>query len=173
MARTKSKTELFGKHPLAKSIEPVIEKWSQENYPAINGKQITHVAKKDSLSDDDFDTLRDKVFSSDDASNPVRVIVSVLMLREGFEVRKKLMKFIQNAKSNEIIEADWTKLSNFKTMKVRMERAIATKKCVYPYVNFPSRGGFERKFTGDILENDSSVEAYVKLNQYTHKFSIP
>ncbi|MBU3966038.1 MAG: hypothetical protein KKG76_01495, partial [Euryarchaeota archaeon] len=61
---------------------------------------------------------------------------------------------------------------NFKTMKVRMERAIATKKCVYPYVDFPPRGGFERKFTEDVLENDSSVEAYVKLNQYAHQFSI-
>jgi type III restriction enzyme len=89
------------------------------------------------------------------------------------EVRKKLMKFVQNAKSNEVIEADWTKLSTFKTLKVRMERAIATKKCVYPYVDFPPRGGFERKFTQDVLENDSSVEAYVKLNQYVHQFSIP
>lgn len=89
------------------------------------------------------------------------------------EVRKKLMKFVQNAKSNEVIEADWMKLSIFKTLKVRMERAIATKKCVYPYVDFPPRGGFERKFTQDVLENDSSVEAYVKLNQYVHQFSIP
>jgi len=89
------------------------------------------------------------------------------------EVRKKLMKFVQNAKSNEVIEADWTKLSTFKTLKVRMERAIATKKCVYPYIDFPPKGGFERKFTQDVLENDSSVEAYVKLNQYVHQFSIP
>ncbi|MCE8424685.1 MAG: hypothetical protein J5U17_02780 [Candidatus Methanoperedens sp.] len=89
------------------------------------------------------------------------------------EVRKKLMKFIQNARSNEVIEAEWTKLSNFKVLKVRMERAIPTRKCVYPYVDFPPRGGFERKFTEDVLENDSSVEAYVKLNQYLHQFSIP
>lgn len=89
------------------------------------------------------------------------------------EVRKKLMKFIQNAKSNEIIEADWTSLSNFKNLKIRMERSITTKKCLYPYVDFPPRGGFERKFTEDVLENDSSVEAYVKLNQYVHQFSIP
>ncbi|KPQ43796.1 MAG: type I restriction enzyme EcoKI subunit R [Candidatus Methanoperedens nitroreducens] len=89
------------------------------------------------------------------------------------EVRKKLMKFVQNAKSNEVVEADWTKLSTFKTLKIRMERAIATKKCVYPFVDFPPRGGFERKFTENVLENDSSVEAYVKLNQYVHQFSIP
>ena len=30
MKRKKSKTELFGKHPLAKSIEPVIEEWSKK-----------------------------------------------------------------------------------------------------------------------------------------------
>src|SRR3989304_3591361 len=290
------------------------------------GEQIVtlHIGKKDSLSDEAYETLRNKVFSSDDASNPVRVIVSVLMLREGFdvknvcvliniddnrikafdiswplsfaykteeaidfsyfsiaelpffekpfeeimptrilitdfhpdtkyrteweleesnfsysvflrntvkgiigssrgrawltrfapditgivdqyvsddlfgkkidfclddnvkrlrnqqifnfvvtEVRKKLVKFIQNAKSNEIIEAEWTKLSNYKNLKVRMERAIATKKCLYPYVDFPPRGGFGRKFTENILENDSSVESYVKLNQYVHQFSIP
>lgn len=89
------------------------------------------------------------------------------------EVRRKLMKFIQNAKSNEVIEAEWTNLSNYKNLKVRMERAIATKKCLYPYIDFPPRGGFERKFTENILENDSSVEAYVKLNQYVHQFSIP
>ncbi|MDD1745193.1 MAG: DEAD/DEAH box helicase family protein [Candidatus Methanoperedens sp.] len=46
MARTKSKTELFGKHPLAKAIEPFIEKWSNENYPPVNGKQITHVTRE-------------------------------------------------------------------------------------------------------------------------------
>lgn len=89
------------------------------------------------------------------------------------EVRRKLMKFIQNAKSNEVIEAEWTNLSSYKNLKVRMERAVTTKKCLYPYVDFPPRGGFERKFTENILENDSSVEAYVKLNQYVHQFSIP
>ena len=89
------------------------------------------------------------------------------------EVRKKLMKFIQNAKSNEVIEAEWTKLSNYKSLKIRMERAIPTKKCLYPHIYFPPRGGFERKFTEDVLENDSSVESYVKLNQYVHQFSIP
>ncbi len=89
------------------------------------------------------------------------------------EVRKKLMKFIQSAKSNEVIEAEWTNLSNYKNLKVRMERAIATKKRLYPFIDFPPRGGFERKFTENVLENDSSVEAYIKLNQYVHQFSVP
>ncbi len=89
------------------------------------------------------------------------------------EVRTQIMKFIQNLKSNDTVEAQWTKLSNFKDLKVRMERAIETKKCLYPVVDFPYKGGFERKFTEDQLENDSMVEAYVKLNQYVHGFSIP
>src|SRR3989344_8468453 len=43
---TKTKTELFGKHPLAKAIEPVVEKWSKDNYPAVDGKQITHITRE-------------------------------------------------------------------------------------------------------------------------------
>ena len=89
------------------------------------------------------------------------------------QVRTQLMKFIQNLKANDIIEAQWTKLSNFKDMKVRMERTIPSNKCLYPVVDFPYKGGFERKFSEDQLENDSMVEAYVKLNQYVHGFSIP
>lgn len=89
------------------------------------------------------------------------------------QVRIQLMKFIQNLKANDTIEAQWTKLSNFKNMKVRMERSIHTNKCLYPVIDFPYKGGFERKFTEDQLENDSMVEAYVKLDQYTHGFSIP
>jgi len=89
------------------------------------------------------------------------------------EVRTRLMKFIQNLKANDEIEAQWARLSNFKDMKVRMERSIPTTKCLYPYVDFPYRGGFERTFTEDQLENDSMVEAYIKLNQYVHGFSIP
>lgn len=88
-------------------------------------------------------------------------------------VRTHLMKFIQAAKSQDVIEAEWVKLSNFKDMKVRMERSIPTRKCIYPNIDFPYKGGFERKFTEDQLENDSLVEAYVKLNQYVHGFSIP
>lgn len=89
------------------------------------------------------------------------------------EVRIQLMKFIQNLKANEVIQAQWTRLSNFPDMKVRMERSMPTRKCLYPVVDFPYKGGFEKKFTEDQLENDSMVKAYVKLNQYVHSFSIP
>ena len=88
------------------------------------------------------------------------------------EVRTHIMKFIQNLKSNDVVEAEWTKLSNFKDIKVRMERSIETKRCLYPVLDFPYKGGFEKQFTIDQLENDSMVEAYVKLNQYVHGFSI-
>jgi len=88
------------------------------------------------------------------------------------KVRTQLMKFIQTAQSQDVIEAEWVKLSNYKDMKVRMERSITTKKCIYPNIDFPYKGGFERQFTEDQLENDSLVEAYVKLNQYVHAFSI-
>src|SRR3989344_2958583 len=39
------------------------------------------------FSYDDYVKLRTKVFTSDDLNNPTRIIVSVLMLREGFDVR--------------------------------------------------------------------------------------
>ena len=89
------------------------------------------------------------------------------------EVRTQLMKFIQNLKANDVIQAQWTRLSNFPDMKVRMERSMPTRKCLYPVVDFPYKGGFEKKFTEDQLENDSMVKSYVKLNQYVHGFSIP
>jgi type III restriction enzyme len=87
-------------------------------------------------------------------------------------VRTQLTNFFQTIKSQNVIEAEWTKLSVYPNLKVRMERSITTRKCLYPNVDFPPKGGFERKFTEDQLENDSFVEAYVKLNQYVHNFSI-
>lgn len=88
------------------------------------------------------------------------------------ETRKQLMKFVQNLKANDIVEADWAKLSDFKEIKVRMEKAIQTKMCAYPFIDFSHKGGFEKKFTEDTLESDSLVECYVKLNQYVHGFAI-
>jgi type III restriction enzyme len=45
MAR-KSKTELFGKHPLAAAIQPVVEEWANNGYPSVNGKEITHATRE-------------------------------------------------------------------------------------------------------------------------------
>src|SRR3989344_3160259 len=53
------------------------------------GEQVItiHEGKKDRLSDTDYDKLKNQVFTSDSPDNPTRIIVSVLMLREGFDVR--------------------------------------------------------------------------------------
>ncbi len=88
------------------------------------------------------------------------------------ETRKQLMKFVQNLKANDIVEADWAKLSDFREIKVRMEKAIQTKMCAYPFIDFSHKGGFEKRFTENTLESDSLVECYVKLNQYVHGFAI-
>lgn len=89
------------------------------------------------------------------------------------EIRENLMKFVQGKRGKEKIHAEWIKLSEFKDIRVKMEKAIGTKKCLYPYVSFHYKGGFERKFTENVLENDPLVESYVKLDQYIHRFSIP
>jgi len=46
-----------------------------------------HSDKKDSLSEDDYRDLKEKVFASDAYDSKVRAIVSVMMLKEGFDVR--------------------------------------------------------------------------------------
>ena len=88
------------------------------------------------------------------------------------KLREAINTFLQSYKSYDVIEAEWIRLSEFKDLKIRMERAIETKKCLYPSLDFPYKGGLERKFTVDILENDPTVLSYVKLNQYVHKLSI-
>ncbi|MBU4300792.1 hypothetical protein L6303_01455, partial [archaeon] len=108
----------------------------------------------------------------EDKSNVMRLRNQQLFDFVVTEVRRQIMKFIENIKSNDVVEAQWAKLSNFKEMKVRMERSITTKKCLYPFIDFPYKGGFERQFTEDQLDNDSMVDSYVKLNQYLHGFSI-
>ena len=88
------------------------------------------------------------------------------------KLREAINTFLQNCKPYDVIEAEWIRLSKFKDLKIRMERAIETKKCLYPSIDFPYKGGLERKFTVDILENDPTVFSYIKLNQYVHKLSI-
>ncbi len=89
------------------------------------------------------------------------------------EIRENLMKFIKGKRGKDKLEAEWVKLSDFKDIRVQMEKAVETSKCLYPYVSFPYKGGFERRFVEEVLENDPLVESYVKLDQYIHRFSIP
>ncbi|MDO8339082.1 MAG: hypothetical protein Q7T16_00315, partial [Candidatus Burarchaeum sp.] len=88
-------------------------------------------------------------------------------------VRKEVTNFVSKKKPVNSLVVDWTVLSRFPELKVVMERAMETKKCLYPWLDFGSRGGFERRFAEQVLEKDSKVIAYVKLDQYTHRFAIP
>ncbi|MBI2176022.1 DEAD/DEAH box helicase family protein [Candidatus Woesearchaeota archaeon] len=108
-----------------------------------------------------------------DASNAARLRNQELFDFATVKVRTKLMDFIQNVEANETVEAQWIRLSNFRDIKVRIEHALKTKRCIYPFIDFAFKGGFERKFTEEYLESDAMVEAYVKLSQYPHNFSIP
>jgi hypothetical protein len=67
---------------------------------------------------------------------------------------------------------DWVSLSTYRELKVSIERSLRTRKCIYPYLDFGPRGGFEKRFAESVLEKDSGVSAYVKLDQYVHRFSI-
>lgn len=87
--------------------------------------------------------------------------------------RKAIIDFVSKKKPTNALNVEWTSLSKFEELKVVLERALETTKCLYPYLDFGSKGGFERRFAEHVLEKDSKVLAYVKLDQYVHRFSIP
>ena len=87
-------------------------------------------------------------------------------------LRKGITRFISNKKAVSSTLVDWVSLSTYRELRVTMERSLATKKCIYPYLDFGPRGGLERRFAENVLEKDSGVVAYVKLDQYAHRFSI-
>ena len=87
-------------------------------------------------------------------------------------LRKGITRFISNKKAVSSTLVDWVSLSTYRELRVTMERSLATRKCIYPYLDFGPRGGLERRFAENVLEKDSGVVAYVKLDQYAHRFSI-
>ncbi|EQD42950.1 type III restriction-modification enzyme, helicase subunit, partial [mine drainage metagenome] len=87
-------------------------------------------------------------------------------------LRKGITRFISSKKAVSSTLVDWASLSVYHELKVTIERSLATRKCIYPYLDFGPRGGLERRFAGSVLEKDSGVMAYVKLDQYVHRFSI-
>ena len=87
-------------------------------------------------------------------------------------LRKGITRFISNRKAVSATVVDWLSLSTYRELKITVERSLSTKKCVYPYLDFGPRGGLERRFAEFVLEKDSGVVAYVKLDQYVHRFSI-
>ena len=87
-------------------------------------------------------------------------------------LRRGITMFISKRKAVSSTVVEWASLSKYREMKVTMERSLATRKCIYPYLDFRPRGGLERRFAEFVLEKDSGVVAYVKLDQYVHRFSI-
>ena len=87
-------------------------------------------------------------------------------------LRKGITRFISNKKAVSSTVVEWVTLSAYRELKVSFERSLKTRKCIYPYLDFGPKGGFEKRFTESVLEKDSGVSAYVKLDQYVHRFSI-
>ncbi len=61
-------------------------------------------------------------------------------------------------------------LSEVKSLNVRSSSAIEVRKCIYPKLPIPSRsGGLERRFI-KWADDDSQIEALVKIHEYRHDF---
>lgn len=61
-------------------------------------------------------------------------------------------------------------MSEVKTIPVRSSSALEVTKCIYPKLPIPTRsGGLERRFA-HWADNDTKVEALVKVHEYRHDF---
>lgn len=61
-------------------------------------------------------------------------------------------------------------MSEVKTISVRTSSAADVSKCIYPKLPIPTRaGGLERKFIA-WADDDSQVEALIKIHEYRHRF---
>ncbi len=87
-------------------------------------------------------------------------------------LRRGITRFISNKRAVSSTVVEWVSLSTYRELKVSIERALETRRCIYPYLDFGPKGGFEKRFAESVLERDSGVSAYVKLDQYVHRFSI-
>ncbi len=87
-------------------------------------------------------------------------------------LRKEITHFVSKKKTVSSTMVDWISLSTYRELKITIERSLETKKCIYPYLDFGPKGGLERRFAEFVLEKDSGVIAYVKLDQYVHRFYI-
>jgi type III restriction enzyme len=61
----------------------IYDKFKPENVPTV---LTIHSDRKGQLSDEEYEKIRNYIFNIDDPSNPVKVIISVMMLKEGFDV---------------------------------------------------------------------------------------
>ena len=76
------------------------------------------------------------------------------------------------AANQEIVGAEvvYRLLSEVKSLNVRSSSAVDVRKCIYPRLPVPSRsGGLERRFI-TWADDDTQIEALVKIHEYRHDF---
>lgn len=61
-------------------------------------------------------------------------------------------------------------LSEVESLSVRSTSAVESRKCIYPKLPVPSRGGGLERLFVEWLDADGHVEAFVKVNEYRHDF---
>ena len=61
----------------------IYDKFKPENVPDV---LTIHSDRKGQLSEEEYEKIRNYIFNIDDPSNPVKIIISVMMLKEGFDV---------------------------------------------------------------------------------------
>ncbi len=82
-------------------------------------------------------------------------------------VKKLLGQIVFKASGN------WKLLSDFGRINVRETTAVTAAKCLYPLLPTAYRGGgFEKNFIEKVLEPSVDVQAYCKMIENTHKFTI-
>jgi type III restriction enzyme len=89
LKRLKKKPVLFVMMNSTDDAEDVAD-WLRTKYPEEfggDGTQVIHTDKSGEISKKDLDVAREAVREVDDESSPINAIVSVLMLREGWDVQ--------------------------------------------------------------------------------------
>ncbi|MBI4393694.1 MAG: DEAD/DEAH box helicase family protein [Euryarchaeota archaeon] len=70
-------------------------------------------------------------------------------------------------------KALWERVSKAPEILVRTSTAVETQRSIYPrQAPHPKGGGFEARFMAQCLGRDSSIKAFVKLDQHRHRFAI-
>jgi len=131
-----------------------------QNYlPLLTGWIDTYIRQR--LFGEPFDPLSDenwRVLLIDDVAHAIAGTFATALT--------------QVAVNQTVIGADVTYrlLSEVRTINVRSSSAIEVAKCIYTLVPIPSRsGGLERTFI-QWADNDATIEALAKIDEYRHNF---
>lgn len=77
---------------------------------------------------------------------------------------------LQESQTVASAEVQYRKLSDVTTIPVRASSAVDVKKCIYPKLPIPTKGGgLERTFI-KWADEDSTIEALAKVHEYRHDF---